>query len=72
MTDPPTQNPLLLTSRDAAKALAVCGRTLFSLTKSGQVPCVRIGRAVRYSPADLHAFINGQRPTAPADGSPSP
>ena len=49
--------PLLLTPREAAKALSVCERTLFGLTKEGELPTVRIGRAVRYDLADLRAWI---------------
>ena len=48
---------LLLTPREAAKALSVCERTLFGLTKAGELPVVRIGRAVRYSLDDLKAWI---------------
>ena len=48
---------LLLTPREAARALAVCERTLWSWTRRGELPAVRIGRAVRYDPADLHVFI---------------
>lgn len=49
---------LLATPRQAAKALAVCEKTLWSLTKRGELPAVRIGRAVRYDMTDLQAFIN--------------
>jgi excisionase family DNA binding protein len=42
---------LLLTPRQAAQALAISERTLWTLTDRGDVPCVRIGRLVRY-PAD--------------------
>ena len=48
---------LLLTSKEAAKALNICERTLYGLTKSGELPVVRIGRAVRYDVADLRAYI---------------
>ncbi len=48
---------LLLTEREAAKALSVCQRTLWQLRSDGHIPCVRIGRAVRYRPADLRAWI---------------
>ena len=50
--------PLLLTAREAAKALSICERTLFSLTKDGEVDCIRIGRSVRYAPRALEAFID--------------
>jgi excisionase family DNA binding protein len=48
---------LLLTPREAATALAISSRTLWTLTKNGTVPCVRLGRAVRYAPADLENYV---------------
>jgi excisionase family DNA binding protein len=52
---------LLLTVREAAHALAVSERSLWTLTRKGLVPCVRLGRSVRYSLDDLRAFIEAQR-----------
>jgi len=55
-TSPP--KPLLLSARDAAKLLAVSERTLWGLTHPrGPIPVVKIGRAVRYDPCDLEAYI---------------
>ena len=56
----------LLSAKQAAKILAISERKLWSLTTSRDIPCVRIGRAVRYDVADLRAFIdrakqNGKR-----------
>ena len=48
---------MLLTSKEAAKALNICERTLYGLTKAGELPVVRIGRAVRYNVQDLKDFI---------------
>lgn len=48
---------LLVTVREAAQRLAVSERTLFTLTAAGELPAVRIGRAVRYSVAALEKFI---------------
>jgi putative molybdopterin biosynthesis protein len=56
-TDQRTANRLLLTPREAAKAMSVCEKTLWSLTKRGLLPSVHIGRAVRYDVADLQAYI---------------
>jgi excisionase family DNA binding protein len=52
---------LLLKPRGAARALAICDRKLWELTKRGEVPHVRIGRSVRYVPADLQAWIETQK-----------
>jgi hypothetical protein len=52
----------LLIPRNAARALAVSERTLWGLTyPRGPIRAVRIGRAVRYDPADLADFIAGQK-----------
>jgi excisionase family DNA binding protein len=56
-TPTPVGEPKLLTARDAAKALAVCEKTLWTLTNQGELPVVRIGRSVRYDPRDLSAWI---------------
>jgi excisionase family DNA binding protein len=52
---------LLWTSREAAAALCISDRTLWKLTKEGNIPCVRIGRAVRYDPADIRTWIDAQK-----------
>ena len=53
--------PLLWTPRETAKALSICGKTLWSLTRAGRLPCVRIGRAVRYSRDDILRFIEASK-----------
>jgi len=52
-----TMEPLLLTPREAAKALSISERTLFDLKKNGELPVILIGRSVRYSVNDLKAWI---------------
>ena len=49
--------PLLVNALDAATMLAISPRKLWELTNCGEIPCVRIGRAVRYKPVDLHEWI---------------
>lgn len=51
------QVPLLLSTREAAKQLSVSERTLFALTKSGLLPCVRVGMAKRYSVETITKWI---------------
>lgn len=58
---PATAPRLLITPSEAAFALSISTRKLWSLTNAGQIPCVRLGRAVRYSPADLQDWIQRQR-----------
>jgi hypothetical protein len=56
---------LLLTPREAAAALAVCEKTLWSITQPrGDLRAVRIGRAVRYDMADLRTFIEHRKGAA--------
>jgi excisionase family DNA binding protein len=66
LTDMPT---LLWNSRQAAKALGISERKLWDLTKKGAIPCVRIGRAVRYDPADIRTWIEIQKDRAQAGDS---
>ncbi|MGE5607810.1 MAG: helix-turn-helix domain-containing protein [Bacillota bacterium] len=56
-----SQGEALLTPRDAAERLTISERTLWGLAESGEVPCVRIGRSVRYDPADLRAYIDRRK-----------
>lgn len=60
-TDATTKPVLLLTSNQAAEALAISPRKLWSMTKSGEVPHLRLGRCVRYSIEDLRRWIDGQK-----------
>jgi excisionase family DNA binding protein len=63
--DPPT---LLLTVRDAAKALAISEKTLWTLTEPrGTIPAIRVGeRSLRYSVRALEEWIAAQ-PMATAE-----
>ena len=54
-------SPILLSLKDAARALAVSDRSLWEWTKAGRVPHVRLGRRVLYSPDDLRRWVEGQR-----------
>lgn len=47
----------LYTEREAAKWLGVCPRTLRAIRASGEIPYVRLGRAVRYDLDDLRAYV---------------
>jgi excisionase family DNA binding protein len=53
----------LLTARDVAVLLCVAVSTVYELTRSGRLPCLRIGRAVRFSKEDLEAHLAAQRGT---------
>lgn len=47
----------LLKAREAAQRLAISESYLYQLTSSGEVPCVRVGRLVRYSVETLRKWI---------------
>jgi hypothetical protein len=69
ITNPLTADPplakrphLLLAVRDAARALAISERTLWSITAPrGSLPCIKIGRSVRYAIEDLQSWIRANR-----------
>lgn len=53
-----TEAPILLvTAKQAALALAISERKLWQLTNCGEIPSIRIGRAVRYRLSDLESWI---------------
>lgn len=56
--------PLALRPREAAKALGVSPRFLWTLTKGGRIPCVILGsgkrKTVLYSVASLKGFLEPQ------------
>ncbi|WP_390844181.1 helix-turn-helix domain-containing protein [Anatilimnocola floriformis] len=52
---------LLISRKEASVMLSISQRLLWSLTASGVIPCVRLGRAVRYSVDDLRQFISENR-----------
>ena len=51
---------LALRPKDAAKALGIGERLLWSKTNAGEIPCVRIGRAVVYPMDLLREYLRGQ------------
>jgi len=63
----------LLTIREAAQYLAVSVSTLYGWVWQRRIPFVKIGRALRFDPHDLTAFIeaNKQLPRKEVSYSPS-
>lgn len=57
--------PLLIDAARACELLGIGRRSLWSLTNRGAVPSVRIGRLVRYAPAELERWIAAGCPTEP-------
>jgi excisionase family DNA binding protein len=50
----------VLTADEVAKHLKVSGKTVYRLAKSGKLPYVKWGRAVRFLERDVEAFIQAQ------------
>ena len=57
----------LLRSHEAAKQLAISPATLNRLTRSGQLPSVRIGSSVRYSVETIQEWIREKESTSQAE-----
>lgn len=47
----------LVSAKGATTLLAIGSRKLWELTNCGEIPHVRIGRAIRYDPDDLDEWI---------------
>jgi len=50
--------PLLVPPRTAAKMLSLSEKTLYNLTRAGEIPVLRLERAVRYQVSDLESWIS--------------
>ena len=61
MTETTSAPAILMTPRQAAKALAISERTLWELTRRGAIPRLKIGASVRYDVKDLQAFIDKKK-----------
>ncbi len=59
--DTPLTQRGLLYPKQAAEYLAIGTRKLWSLTNTGEIRCVRIGKAVRYAPEDLRDWVASRR-----------
>lgn len=56
-----TDGDRLLNPREVATRLGIGARKVWTLTNTGELRCVRIGRSVRYHPDDIAAFIEARR-----------
>ena len=61
MSNTPSIPVLLLRPAEASKALSISPRKLWSLTASGDIPDIRIGRSVRYGAESLRTWILEQQ-----------
>lgn len=60
-----TERPILLTEEEAAAAVRLSPRTLRKARKGGALRYILIGRAVRYTMADLESWIDSLRQAPP-------
>ena len=60
MRNDPAAPRLALRPKEAARALGISARLLWSMTNRGEIPCVRIGRCVTYPVAMLKNWLNEQ------------
>ncbi|MEP7027664.1 MAG: helix-turn-helix domain-containing protein [Candidatus Eisenbacteria bacterium] len=51
----------LLTVREVASILRVNYRDVYALANRGELPCVRIGRRVRFLPGDIARWVEARR-----------
>ena len=58
---PETRRQLLLRVEDVAEALSVGRSKVYELIRSGELPSIHIGRSVRVSLDDVHAWIRQKR-----------
>ena len=49
--------PLLISANMAAKTLGISPRSLWTQTRSGIIPSIRLGRRVLYSPSSLQDWV---------------
>ena len=54
----------LLDAEQVAGLLGIPRSTIYELVRGGQLPCVRIGRHIRFIRADLELRLAEQRPAA--------
>src|SRR3954452_2400683 len=55
----------LLTPAEAATLLAVRRSWIYDAARNGQLPCVRVGRHVRFLRSDLGRWVSSQRTRRP-------
>ena len=55
---PPESLKILLSIQEAAAALAISERKLFSMTANHEIPHIRLGRCLRYPVSDLMLWID--------------
>ncbi len=55
----------LFTRCEVSGSLQISMRTLDRMTKEGKIPCVKIGKAIRYRVEDINKFIGNKHTAIP-------
>ena len=55
------QQTKLLTPDEVAEMLRLARKTVIVMARDGKIPCVRIGRLVRFDPAEIERWLRQQR-----------
>jgi len=53
--------PHLLTLAEVAEMLSVSQKTVRRLVAGRKLPCIRLGRVLRFQPADLFRFVEARK-----------
>ena len=56
-----TRGTGLLSPGKVAELLGLSKPHVYNLAKSGEIPSIKFGRAVRFDPGDVEAFIEAHR-----------
>lgn len=51
----------LLTPDEVAEMLQIARKTVVVMTREGRIPCIRLGRVLRFDPAEIDRWIDSQR-----------
>jgi excisionase family DNA binding protein len=58
---PPADPDALLTKEQTAERLGMCQRQVSNFAASGELPFVKLGRAIRFRAEDVQAFVEARR-----------
>ena len=51
----------LWTAREVARFLGVHAKTVYDLVARGELPCIRIGKCLRFSPTELTRWVSARK-----------
>jgi hypothetical protein len=67
--DRTTGSPILVDENEAGRLLGMCGKSVYNLRKSGQLPFVQLGKSIRYHVDSLAQFVKSlERRNPPSPG----